>query len=98
MTVEHSHINAETVKVVSNQEEDAAATLVQEKTKQAESQEIMIKVYPNTQGISVVTSNILPADVTTFSTQVPAILTEGDAEDSEAHYQVIGIDLLEGKK
>lgn len=87
--IEHSHINSETVKVVSNQEEDAASTLVQEKTKQAESQEIMIKVYPNTQGISVVTSNILPADVTTFSTQVPAILTEGDAEDSEAHYQVV---------
>jgi hypothetical protein len=46
---------------------------------------IPIQVYPQTQGISLVTSSgILTADISTFSTQVPAILTEGDADDTEA--------------
>lgn len=46
---------------------------------------IPIQVYPQAQGISLVTSSgILTADISTFSTQVPAILTEGDADDTEA--------------
>ena len=52
--------------------------------------EITIQVYPgHNQAISLVTNGILSTDVTTFSTQVPAILTEGDVEDNETHYQVV---------
>ena len=60
------------------------AALLQEQGKNM--REITIQVYPgHNQAISLVTNGILGTDVTTFSTQVPAILTEGDAEDSEAH-------------
>lgn len=89
MTEEHSRINNETDKAVSNKdvhlEEDASE---QEQRKQAENQKIMIKVDPNTQTISLVTGNILPTDVTTFSTEVPAILSQSGSQGSEAHYQV----------
>lgn len=87
---EHSRINNETDKAVSNKdvhlEEDASE---QEQRKQAENQKIMIKVDPNTQTISLVTGNILPTDVTTFSTEVPAILSQSGSQGSEAHYQVV---------
>ena len=62
-------------------------TLLQEQNKST--QEITIQVYPNSQAISLVTTSILSADVTSFPTQVPTFLTEGDAEVSEAHYQVV---------
>ena len=66
----------------------ASAALLQEQGKNM--REITIQVYPgHNQAISLVTNNILTTDVTSFSTQVPAILTEGDAEDSETHYQVV---------
>ena len=52
-------------------------------------QEITIQEYPNSQVISLVTTSILSADVTSFPTQVPTFLTEGDAEASETHYQVV---------
>ena len=53
--------------------------------------EITIQVYPGPHNptISLVNNAILTTDVSTFSTQVPAILTEGDAEDNETHYQVV---------
>lgn len=64
------------------------AALLQEQGKNM--REITIQVYPgHNQAISLVTNGILATDVTTFSTQVPAILTEGDAEDSEPQYQVV---------
>ncbi|XP_048581693.1 uncharacterized protein LOC5518743 isoform X2 [Nematostella vectensis] len=45
---------------------------------------ISIQVYPQTQGISLVTSTgIQIAEMGSFSTHVPAILTEGDADESE---------------
>ena len=62
-------------------------TLLQEQNKPT--QEITIQVYPNSQAISLVTTSILSADVTSFPTQVPTFLTEGDAEASETHYQVV---------
>lgn len=64
------------------------AALLQEQGKNM--REITIQVYPgHNQAISLVTNSILTTDVTTFSTQVPAILTEGDVEDNETHYQVV---------
>lgn len=49
-----------------------------------------MQVYPQSQGISLVTtSSILSADITTFSSQVPTILTEGDAEDTDTQFHVI---------
>lgn len=61
----------------------ANAALLQEQGKNM--REITIQVYPgHNQAISLVTNGILTTDVTTFSTQVPAILTEG-----ETHYQVV---------
>ena len=87
-TVDHSNINKESHEVVSNQVQHLEnGSLLQEQSKPP--QEITIQVYPNSQAISLVTTNILSADVATFSTQVPTILTEGDAEDSETHYQVV---------
>ena len=62
-------------------------TLLQEQNKPT--QEITIQVYPNSQAISLVTTSILSADVTSFPTQVPTFLTEGDAEAGETHYQVV---------
>ena len=88
LTVVNSNINKEPHGVVSGQAqhlEDAALLSDQSKNP---GQEITIKVFPSSQGISLVTGNILSTDVGAFSTQVPAILTEGDAEDSETHYQV----------
>jgi len=85
--VEDSSISKEPHEVVSSEAQQLENdTLLQEQSNH--SGEITIQVYPNSQGISLVTSNILSTDVATFSTQVPAILTEGDAEDSETHYQV----------
>ena len=81
-------MNKEPHEVVPNQAEDLeSATLIPEQSKTS-GQEINIQIYPDNQGISLVTRNILSTDVATFSSQVPAILTEGDAEDSETHYQV----------
>ena len=92
MTVEDSSMNKEPHEVVPNQAEDLeSAALIQEQSKTS-GQEIKIQIYPNNQGISLVTRNILSTDVASFSSQVPAILTEGDAEDSETHYQVINVD------
>jgi len=86
--MEDSGISKEPHDVVSSEAQQMEnGTLLQEQSKH--SGEITIQVYPNSQGISLVTSNILSTDVATFSTQVPAILTEGDAEDSETHYQVV---------
>lgn len=80
--------NKQAHEVVSQQAQHLENTaLLQEQSKN--SGEITIQVYPNSQPISLVTSNILSTDVATFSTQVPAILTEGDAEDSEANYQAV---------
>lgn len=65
------------------------ATLLQEQNKN-NLREITIQVYPgHNSTISLVNNAILTTDVGTFSTHVPAILTEGDAEDSETHYQVV---------
>lgn len=53
-------------------------------TKPTDIDTIPIQVYPQGHGISLVTSSgILTADISTFSTQVPTILTEGDADDTE---------------
>ena len=47
---------------------------------------ITIDVYPQNEGISLVTSNnILTTNMATFSSHVPVILTEGDAEESHSH-------------
>ena len=61
-------------------------TLLQEQNKPT--QEITIQVYPNSQAISLVTTSILSAGVTSFPTQAPTFLTEGDAEASETSERV----------
>lgn len=88
LIVENSNTNKEHNGGISGQAQHLEnAALLPDQSKSS-GQEITIKVFPSSQGISLVTGNILSTDVGTFSTQVPAILTEGDAEDSETHYQV----------
>lgn len=87
--VEDSNINKECLShEATNQGQHVENnTLLQEQNKPT--QEITIQVYPNSQAISLVTTSILSADVTSFPTQVPTFLTEGDAEAGETHYQVV---------
>ena len=84
-TNKEQHVNADQQ---GSDDHQTNAALLQEQSNNM--REITIQVYPgHNQAISLVTNSILATDVSTFSTQVPAILTEGDVEDNETHYQVV---------
>ena len=75
--VEDPNVNKECLShEATNQEQHMENnTLLQEQNKST--QEITIQVYPNSQAISLVTTSILSADVTSFPTQVPTFLYRG---------------------